>query len=87
MIVHQPEDGPGRGWEDVGGGKMSAKMFRFLQRDIDEGRIWYKHMGASADDDFFTFEVWMQKIFYCICKNDKVCWLFLFSNILKIQLN
>lgn len=63
MIVHQPEDGPGRGWEDVGGGKMSAKMFRFLQRDIDEGRIWYKHMGASADDDFFTFEVWMQKIF------------------------
>lgn len=57
MIVQQPKDGPGRGWEDVGDGKMSAKMFRFLQRDIDEGRIWYQHMGASADADFFTFEV------------------------------
>lgn len=29
------------------------------------------------------------RFFYCICKNDKdlVCWVFLFSNILKIQLN
>lgn len=57
MIVQQPSDGPGRGWEDVGNGKMSAKMFRFLQRDINEGRIWYQHMGASKDADFFTFEV------------------------------
>lgn len=70
MIVHQPEDGPGRGWEDVGGGKMSAKMFRFLQRDIDEGRIWYQHMGASADDDFFTFEV---SLGVKECENDKYC--------------
>lgn len=59
MIVYQLEDGLGRGWEDVGGGKMFVKMFRFLQRDIDEGRIWYKYMGVLVDDDFFIFEVWM----------------------------
>ena len=32
MVVHQPVDGPGRGWEDMGAGKMSAKMFRCLQQ-------------------------------------------------------
>ncbi|KAK3090989.1 hypothetical protein FSP39_016284, partial [Pinctada imbricata] len=57
MVVHQPADGPGQGWEDMGQGKMSAKMFRFLQRDIDEGRIWYKHMGAMAKTDTIRFEI------------------------------
>ena len=58
MIVPTPEGGPGRGWEDMGDGTMGAKMFRFLQRDIDEGRIYYKHQGSPiATTDIFTFEV------------------------------
>lgn len=58
MIVPTPEGGPGRGWEDIGEGSMGAKMFRFLQRDINEGRIYYKHQGAAVgEDDVFTFEV------------------------------
>ncbi|KAK7498552.1 hypothetical protein BaRGS_00010212, partial [Batillaria attramentaria] len=58
MIVPTPAGGPGRGWEDMGEGSMGAKMFRFLQRDIDEGRIYYKHQGAPvSEDDMFMFEV------------------------------
>ncbi|XP_069123568.1 extracellular matrix organizing protein FRAS1-like [Argopecten irradians] len=57
MVVPIPEDGPGQGWEDIGGGSMAAKMFRFMQRDIDEGRIWYKHKASSATSDVITFEI------------------------------
>ena len=58
MIVPTPEGGRGRGWEDMGDGTMGAKMFRFLQRDIDEGRIYYKHKGSPiGNTDIFTFKV------------------------------
>ncbi|XP_076458587.1 LOW QUALITY PROTEIN: extracellular matrix organizing protein FRAS1-like [Babylonia areolata] len=58
MVVPTPDSGPGRGWEDMGEGMMGAKMFRFLQRDIDEGRIHYIHNAASVGNgDRFTFDV------------------------------
>ena len=52
-----PDGGPTEGWDDIGGGQMGAKMFRFLQRDINEGRIWYRHHGGKENSDFFIFEV------------------------------
>ncbi|XP_035826399.1 extracellular matrix protein FRAS1 [Aplysia californica] len=57
MVVPIPQDGPSSGWTDMGSGMMGARMFRFLQRDINEGRIYYKHNGDGFLSDSFTFEV------------------------------
>ncbi|KAL3876627.1 hypothetical protein ACJMK2_034445 [Sinanodonta woodiana] len=57
MVVPIPPSGPGRGWEDVGDGLMAARMNRFLQRDIDEGRIYYKNKGTQGNSDIIRFEV------------------------------
>ena len=57
MVVPLPSGGSTEGWKDLHNGKMAATMFRFLQRDIDEGRIWYRHKGGKSKDDYFIFEV------------------------------
>ena len=57
MVVPMPDGGPTEGWDDIGGGQMGAKMFRFLQRDINEGRMWYRHHGGKENSDFILFEV------------------------------
>ena len=57
MVVPIPPDGVGNGWEDMGDGTMAARMTRFLQRDIDEGRIYYKNRGNAALTDVVKFEV------------------------------
>jgi hypothetical protein len=57
MVVPIPPTGVGHGWEDLGDGNMAARMTRFLQRDIDEGRIWYKNKGSAALTDIIKFEV------------------------------
>ncbi|XP_048248290.1 extracellular matrix organizing protein FRAS1-like isoform X2 [Haliotis rufescens] len=57
MVVPIPASGAGRGWQDVGDGMMAAKMYRFMQRDIDESRIWYRHLKGGTTSDVFTFEV------------------------------
>ncbi|ESO99609.1 hypothetical protein LOTGIDRAFT_173674 [Lottia gigantea] len=57
MVVPIPVSGAGRGWRNLGDGTMAAKMYRFLQRDVNEGRIWYKHNGKQTKSDIFTFEV------------------------------
>ena len=58
MIVPIPEEGVGQGWEDLGDGHMAARMYRFLQRDVDEGRIFYLHdEGSIGHSDYFTFQV------------------------------
>ena len=57
MVVPKPQGGATAGWTDVGDGKMAAQMFRFLQRDINEGRIWYQHYGKTHKQDSFVFEV------------------------------
>ncbi|WAQ95604.1 FRAS1-like protein [Mya arenaria] len=57
MVVPIPPSGVGNGWDDIGEGYMAARLTRFLQRDIDEGRIWYKNRGTAAFTDFIRFEV------------------------------
>ncbi|KAL5018410.1 hypothetical protein ScPMuIL_004132 [Solemya velum] len=57
MVVAIPASGVGRGWESMGNGNMAAKMFRFYQRDIDEGRIWYKNRKTQQKSDMIQFEV------------------------------
>ena len=58
MIVPIPSDGARQGWKDLGDGKMAAMMYRFMQQDVDEGRIWYKHSkGDKSNSDFFLFQV------------------------------
>lgn len=58
MVVPLPETGVYPGWEDMGDGTMATRMSRFLQRDINEGRIYYKHKGNAALTDIVTFEVY-----------------------------
>ena len=57
MVVAIPEDGLGEGWQDLGNGLMSKRLMRFRQRDIDEGRVYYKHFGMEGTSDYFMFEV------------------------------
>ncbi len=61
MVVPKPQHGATAGWTDVGNGNMAAQMFRFLQRDISEGRIWYRHTAKTYKPDFFIFEVGAHK--------------------------
>ena len=56
-MVPIPAAGVGDGWEDLGDGNMAARMSRFLQRDIDEGRIFYKNKGRAALTGIVKFEV------------------------------
>ena len=72
MVVPLPETGVYPGWEDMGDGTMATRMSRFLQRDINEGRIFYKHKGNAALTDTVTFEV---------------CFLYRFRYLLGIMLN
>jgi len=61
MVVPIPPSGVGSGWEDIGDGNMAQRPTRFLQRDIDEGRIWYRNKGNIALTDILRFEVmWNQ---------------------------
>ena len=57
VVVPMPQGGATEGWQDVGDGQMAAQMSRFLQRDVNEGRIWYQHGGNTSKSDFFMFEV------------------------------
>ena len=57
MVVPIPPSGITHGWDDLGDGTMAARLTRFLQRDIDEGRIFYKNKGTAALTDFVRFEV------------------------------
>ena len=61
MMVPVPPNGVASGWVDLGNGNMGAPMTRFLQRDIDEGRIWYKNKGTAALTEIIKFEVSMQR--------------------------
>ncbi|KAH3869870.1 hypothetical protein DPMN_033043, partial [Dreissena polymorpha] len=57
MVVPIPPSGITHGWDDLGDGNMAARLTRFLQRDIDEGRIFYKNKGTAALTDFVRFEI------------------------------
>ena len=57
MVVPLPETGVYPGWDDMGDGTMATRMSRFLQRDINEGRIFYKNKGSAALTDIVMFEV------------------------------
>ena len=52
-----PSTGPTTGWRRHGDGKMAAKMVRFRQSDIDEGRMWYQHNGVADRTDAIHFKV------------------------------
>ncbi|GFR80617.1 extracellular matrix protein FRAS1 [Elysia marginata] len=59
MMVPIPAEGAGQGWRNLGDGMMSARLYRFTQRDIDQGRIYYRSspsLTSSVSDDV-TFEV------------------------------
>lgn len=57
MVVPVTQGGVADGWTDLGNGVMERRMMTFLQRDIDQGYIYYKNSGAEAFSDFFMFEV------------------------------
>lgn len=72
MLVPIPSNGVGKGWQDMGDGQMAAKMFQFLQRDVNEGRIWYHHTGTKTSSDIITFEVcWIKNVY-----DFKICTIF-----------
>ena len=51
------DDSKDDGWQILDKNQMSIHLLRFLQRDIDEGRIWYKHRGGDKPLDKIHFEV------------------------------
>lgn len=87
MVVPIPPSGVGSGWEDLGNGNMAARMTRFLQRDIDEGRIWYKNKGTAALTDIITFEVSMDLslVKKSFCRGLKLLIFFVFQVVPFIQ--
>lgn len=74
MMVPTPAEGPGTGWTMMEDGMMGTRVVRFSQRDIDEGRIYYKHSGTHLLSDRFTFEVFTHLCFMirvthaCFCQ-------------------
>ncbi|XP_064605999.1 extracellular matrix organizing protein FRAS1-like [Liolophura sinensis] len=57
MVVPVPPGGVTPGWQSMKDGQMASPVFRFLQRDVEEGRIWYKNTAGKAGADSFRFEV------------------------------
>lgn len=57
MVVPVPPGGVTPGWQIMKDGQMASPVFRFLQRDVEEGRIWYKNTAGKAGADSFRFEV------------------------------
>lgn len=57
IVVPIPQTGIHEGWTRIDTSKMGARIYRFTQNDINEGRIFYRHTGILSGTDIFSFEV------------------------------
>ncbi|KAL2092359.1 hypothetical protein ACEWY4_012157 [Coilia grayii] len=57
LLVPLPADGPVVGWHSLPEGTDSTPTTSFTQQDVNEGIVWYRHLGASTHRDTFHFQV------------------------------
>ncbi|XP_031426498.1 extracellular matrix protein FRAS1 [Clupea harengus] len=57
LLVPLPADGPVAGWHSLPEGTDSTPTTSFTQQDVNEGIVWYRHLGASTHRDTFHFQV------------------------------
>ncbi|XP_029400865.1 extracellular matrix protein FRAS1 isoform X3 [Mus pahari] len=60
LLMNLPADspaGPAEEGHHLPDGRMATPISTFTQQDIDDGIVWYRHLGAPAQSDSFRFQV------------------------------
>ncbi|XP_048099370.1 extracellular matrix protein FRAS1 [Alosa alosa] len=57
LLVPLPADGPVAAWHSLPEGTDSTPTTSFTQQDVNEGIVWYRHLGVSTHRDTFHFQV------------------------------
>ncbi|XP_034152338.1 extracellular matrix protein FRAS1 isoform X3 [Esox lucius] len=61
VLVPMPADGPVDSWQPSPDDKSSTALSSFSQQDVNEGTVWYRHLGAAGVSgplaDTFQFQV------------------------------
>ncbi|XP_063314780.1 extracellular matrix organizing protein FRAS1 [Pelobates fuscus] len=58
LLVPMPADGPAESWKRLPDGRLATPTSSFTQEDINEGLVWYRHLGSQAQErDSFSFQV------------------------------
>uniref|UniRef100_F1M3H3 Fraser extracellular matrix complex subunit 1 n=1 Tax=Rattus norvegicus TaxID=10116 RepID=F1M3H3_RAT len=60
LLMNLPADspaGPAEEGHHLPDGRMTTPVSTFSQQDIDDGIVWYRHSGATAQSDSFHFQV------------------------------
>ncbi|KAM7019160.1 LOW QUALITY PROTEIN: extracellular matrix organizing protein FRAS1 [Tautogolabrus adspersus] len=56
VLMSMPADGPPEGLRLTGDGGFTATS-SFTQQDVNDGSVWYRHLGPGTDRDSFMFQV------------------------------
>lgn len=60
LLMDLPADSPAEPVEErqhLPDGRMPTPISTFTQQDINDGIVWYRHLGAPAQSDSFHFQV------------------------------
>ncbi|XP_007496032.2 extracellular matrix organizing protein FRAS1 isoform X2 [Monodelphis domestica] len=57
LLMNMPAGSPVDGRHHLPDGRMATPTNTFTQQDINEGIVWYKHLGSQAQSDSFNFQV------------------------------
>ncbi|KAM8939375.1 extracellular matrix organizing protein FRAS1 [Pelodytes ibericus] len=58
LLVPMPADGPANDWQRLPDGRLVSPTTTFTQQDINEGLVWYRHLGSQSQGrDSFSFQV------------------------------
>nr|XP_044999992.1 extracellular matrix organizing protein FRAS1 isoform X2 [Jaculus jaculus] len=57
LLMNMPADSPAEEGHHLPDGRTASPTSTFTQQDIDEGILWYRHFGASAQSDPIHFQV------------------------------
>ncbi|XP_053317651.1 extracellular matrix organizing protein FRAS1 [Spea bombifrons] len=58
LLVPMPADGPADGWQRLPDGRLATPATTFTQQDINEGLVWYRHLGPQSQGrDSFSFQI------------------------------
>lgn len=60
LLMNLPADspaGPAEEGHHLPDGRMATPISTFTQQDIDDGVVWYRHLGVPTQSDSFRFQV------------------------------
>ncbi|ELK16427.1 Extracellular matrix protein FRAS1 [Pteropus alecto] len=57
LLVNMPADSPADEGQHLPDGRTATPTSTFTQQDINEGVVWYRHLGVPAQSDSFRFQV------------------------------